>query len=263
MPKFAANLTMLYTDSPFLERFDRAKASGFHFVEYLFPYEHETRSLANALAKNGLTQVLFNLPAGNWGAGDRGIAVFPDRIDEFRQGVVRAIEIAKILKVKQLNCLAGKRDVSGKIPLADQNRVMIENLRYAASELGKHDILLVIEMLNPYDVPDFMIASPRAAFSVQDQVASPNLKIQYDVYHAQRTEGELANTFKNNLGRIAHVQIADNPGRHQPGTGEINYRYLFNWMDYVGYMGYVGLEYIPEGVTEQTLGWVAEYGYQL
>jgi len=261
MPKFAANLTMLYTGSPFIDRFARAKASGFHFVEYLFPYDYDIGAFANALEKNDLTQVLFNLPAGNWGAGDRGIAVFPGRIDEFRKGVARAIEVAKVLQVRQLNCLVGKRDE--KIPLAEQTRVMIENLRYAAGELGKHDIRLVIEMLNPFDVPDFLIASPTEAFAVQDSVASPNLKIQYDVYHAQRTEGELANTFRNNLERIAHVQIADNPGRHQPGTGEINYRYLFDFMDRVGYTGYIGLEYIPEGTTEQSLGWVKEYGYVL
>ncbi len=258
MPKLAANLTMLYTDSPFLDRFARARASGFRYVEYLFPYEHDISALAAALEKNGLTQVLFNLPAGNWGAGDRGIAVFPDRSGEFRQGVARAIEVAKILKVKQLNCLVGKRDE--KIPLADQQRVMIENLRYAASELGKHALLLLIEMLNPYDVPNFMLASPRAAFAAQEQVASPNLKVQYDVYHAQRTEGELAATFQKNLARIGHVQIADNPGRHQPGTGEINYRFLLNHFDRVGYAGFVGLEYIPEGTTEQSLAWVKEYG---
>lgn len=261
MPKFAANLTMLYTDSPFVERFARAKASGFRFVEYLFPYEHDITALANELTKHALTQVLFNLPAGNWGAGERGIAAFPDRIAEFRAGVARAIEVAHALKVAQLNCLVGKRDEN--IPLAEQHRVMIENLRYAASELGKHDIRLVIEMLNPYDMPGFLIATPRAAFAVQDQVASPNLKIQYDVYHAQRVEGELAHTFQKNLARIAHVQIADNPGRHQPGTGEINYRFLFEWMDKVGYAGFVGLEYIPAGTTEQSLGWVGEYGYKL
>ncbi|MBI5301808.1 MAG: hydroxypyruvate isomerase [Chloroflexi bacterium] len=261
MPKFAANLTMLYTDSPFLERFERAKASGFHFIEYLFPYEHDLAALTRALEKNALTQVLFNLPAGNWGAGERGIAALPDRIAEFQQSVARALEVARVLKVKQLNCLVGKRDE--KIPREDQTRVMIENLRYAAHALGEQGILLVIEMLNPFDVPNFMLASPRAAFEAQDAVASPNLKIQYDVYHAQRAEGELANTFQKNLARIAHVQIADNPGRHQPGTGEINYRYLFNFMDQVGYTGYVGLEYIPDGTTEQSLNWVNEYGYSL
>jgi len=261
MPKFAANLTMLYTDSPFLERFVRAKASGFRFVEYLFPYEHDIGALADALAKNSLTQVLFNLPAGNWGAGDRGIAAYPDRISEFRQGVARALQVAKVLQVKQLNCLVGKRDK--KIPLADQTRVMIENLRHAARALAEQDITLLLEMLNPYDVPGFLIATPTRAFQIQDRVAAPNLKIQYDLYHAQRAEGEPANTFQKNLARIAHVQIADNPGRHQPGTGEINYRCLFDWIDKLGYTGYVGLEYIPTGTTEQSLAWVREYGYSL
>ena len=261
MPKFAANLTMLYTDNPFLDRFARARASGFRYVEYLFPYEHDVGALATALEKNGLTQVLFNLPAGNWGAGDRGIAAHPDRIDEFRSGVARAIEIAKILKCRRLNCLVGKRD--DRVSLEDQRRVMVENLRHAASALAEQGIALVIEMLNPYDVPDFMIASPRAAFEVQDQVASPNLQIQYDVYHAQRTEGELAATFQKNLARIGHVQIADNPGRHQPGTGEINYRFLLNYFDRIGYPGFTGLEYVPEGTTEQSLAWIKEYGFSI
>ncbi len=261
MPKLAANLTMLYADSPFVERFARAAASGFHFVEYLFPYEHDLGTLATALAKNELTQVLFNLPAGNWSKGDRGIAVFPDRIDEFRRGVDLAIGAAQVLKCKQVNCLVGKRDA--KIPLGDQQRVMIENLRYAAQKLAVENIVLVIEMLNPTDVPDHLIATPKAAFAVQEQVASPNLKVQYDVYHAQRTEGELAATFQNNLARIGHVQIADNPGRHQPGTGEINYRFLLNYFDQVGYTGFVGLEYVPDGTMEQSLAWVKQYGLQL
>lgn len=261
MPQFAANLTMLYTDSPFLDRFARAKASGFHFVEYLFPYEYDPQQLARALAQNGLTQVLFNLPAGNWSAGDRGIAAHPDRIAEFRQGVARALEFASVLQVKQINCLVGKRDE--KIPLDDQRRVLIENLRYAARALADQGITLLLEMLNPYDVPGFLIVSPKTAFEIQDQVASPHLKIQYDIYHAQRTEGELANTLQKNFARIAHLQIADNPGRHQPGTGEINYRFLFDWIDKLGYTGYIGLEYIPEGTTEQSLGWVGEYGYRL
>jgi len=261
MPNFAANLTMLYTDSQFLDRFARAKQSGFRFVEYLFPYEHDISMLASALERNGLTQVLFNMPPGNWSGGERGIAAFPDRLDEFRRSVAIAIEVAKVLRVRRLNCLVGKRDET--IPLADQQRVMIENLRYAAQELDEQGITLVIEMLNPFDMPGFLIANPRAAFAVQDRVASANLKIQYDVYHAQRTEGELASTFEKNLARIGHVQIADNPGRHQPGTGEINYQFLFDWMDRVGYKGFVGLEYIPEGTTEQSLNWLGEYGYLL
>lgn len=261
MPKFAANLTMLYTDSPFLARFGRAKASGFRYIEYLFPYDYEVPALAAALADHGLQQVLFNLPAGDWAAGERGIAVLPDRVGEFRDGVARAIRVAQALHVSQLNCLVGKRDPN--LALADQQAVLIENLRYAADALAAVGIGLVIEMLNPFDAPGFLIDSPRAAFEVQDRVGSTNLKIQYDIYHAQRSEGELANTIQKHLDRIGHIQIADNPGRHQPGTGEINYRFLFGLLDRVGYSGYVGLEYVPLGTTEESLAWVAEYGYAL
>ncbi len=261
MPKLAANLTMLYTDCPFMERFARAAASGFHYVEYLFPYDFEASDLAAALKKNNLEQVLFNLPAGNWGAGDRGIAAFPDRIQEFREGVARGIEVAKALGVPRLNCLVGKRDQ--RIPLEEQKRVTIENLRYAAQAFAENGLTLLIEMLNPYDAPNFLVPTPRDAFAIQEWVGLPNVKVQYDVYHAQRTEGELALTFQKNLDRIGHVQIADNPGRHQPGTGEINYRFLLDFMDRIGYTGYVGLEYIPEGTTEQSLGWVSEYGFSL
>lgn len=261
MPQFAANLTMLYADSPFLDRFARARAAGFSFVEYLFPYEYAPTDLARALAQNQLTQVLFNLPAGNWSAGDRGIAAHPDRVTEFRHGVTRALEYASVLRVKQINCLVGKRDE--KIPLDEQHRVMIENLRYAARALAEQDITLLVEHLNPYDVPGFLLVTPQAAFQVQDQVAAPNLKIQYDIYHAQRTAGELAHTLEKNFARIAHIQIADNPGRHQPGTGEINYRFVFQRIDQLGYTGYIGLEYAPQGTTEESLGWVREYGYQL
>jgi hydroxypyruvate isomerase len=261
MPTFAANLTMLYNDSPFLERFARARASGFRFVEYLFPYEYEPPVLARALAQNNLTQVLFNLPAGNWSAGDRGIAAHPDRISEFQQGVARALEYASVLGVRQLNCLVGKRDE--RVPLEEQRRVMIENLRYAARTLDERGMTLLVEHLNPYDVPGFLLVTPQAAFDIQTQVGAPNLKIQYDVYHAQRTAGELANTLQKHIAHIGHIQIADNPGRHQPGTGEINYRFLFEWIDKVGYRGYIGLEYAPQGSTEESLRWVREYGYAL
>ncbi|MGQ9491017.1 MAG: hydroxypyruvate isomerase [Anaerolineae bacterium] len=261
MPKFAANLTMLYADSPFLARFARAKASGFRYVEYLFPYEHDISALATALAENGLQQVLFNLPAGDWAAGERGIAALPGRVEEFRTGVARAIQVAQALHVPRLNCLVGRRDPA--VPLADQQAVMIENLRYAAKALAAAGITLLVEMLNPFDVPGFLIDSPRAAFEVQDRVGHANLKIQYDIYHAQRTQGELANTLRAHLERIGHIQIADNPGRGQPGTGEINYRFLFDFMDAIGYVGYVGLEYVPVGTVEQSLAWVQEYGYVL
>lgn len=261
MPRFAANLTMLYSDSPFLTRFSRARASGFRYVEYMFPYDHDPAALAAALADNALQQVLFNLPAGDWAAGERGIAALPGREAEFRAGVTRALHFAEALQTSRLNCLVGKRDPS--IALSAQRAALVENLRYAATALAGAGITLLIEMLNPFDVPGFLIDSPRAAFEVQDLVAAPNLKVQYDVYHAQRVQGELANTIRQNLDRIGHIQIADNPGRHQPGTGEINYRFLFGLLDQVGYTGYVGLEYAPTGATEDSLRWIQEYGYTL
>jgi hydroxypyruvate isomerase len=261
MPQFAANLTMLFIDSPFMDRFARARACGFRHVEYLFPYDYDTPVLAAALKEHGLSQVLFNLPAGNWAAGERGIAALPDRIDEFRQGVARAIEVAQALQCRQINCLVGNRDPG--VPVEDQQRVMIENLRYAATALAERDMTLMLEPLNPYDLPNFLLASPTAAFAVQDRVGAPNLKIQYDVYHAQRVEGELAATLSKNLARIGHVQVADNPGRHQPGTGEINYRFLLNHLDRIGYAGYVSLEYVPAGTTESSLAWINEYGFSL
>lgn len=259
MIKFSANLTMLYSDVPFVDRFERAASSGFRFIEYQFPYEHDARVLANTASRNGLTSILFNLPAGEWSKGDRGIAASPDRVEEFRQGVATGIEYARILQVRQLNCLVGRRDE--RFPSQDQERIVIENLRYAAHLLGERGITLLIEMLNPYDVPGFLLPTPKAAFDLLGQVGSSNLKVQYDFYHAQRVEGELANTFRNHSASIGHVQIADSPGRHQPGTGEINYRFLLEFIDRTGYQGYVGLEYVPQGTTEESLGWVQEYGY--
>jgi len=261
MPKIAANLTMLYTDSPALERFARARASGFHYVEFLFPYDYDVARMSAELTKHGLHEVLFNLPPGNWEKGDRGIASHPDRIDEFRRGVRLAIDVARVLKCQQMNCLVGKREP--QYPLEDQQRVMIENLRYTAAALAEHGLSVTVEALNPIDVPGFLLTSSRAAFDVLDAVGAPNLRFQYDVYHMQRVEGELAATMEKNIGRIGHIQIADNPGRHQPGTGEINYRFLLHHLDRIGYTGYVALEYVPQGSTEESLAWVSEYGLSL
>lgn len=261
MPKFAANLTLLYADSPFLERFARARASGFRYVEFQFPYEYETSAIERALKENELTAVLFNLPPGNTKAGELGLAALPERRDDFRRGVAQGIEIARRLGVQRLNCLAGKRDL--KIPLAEQQRAMIENLRYAANALAAEDISLMIEALNPFDVPGFLIPNVSTAFSIQSQLGEPNAYVQYDFYHAQRTEGELANTIQKNLKRIGHIQLADNPGRHQPGTGEINYRFLLNYLDPIGYTNFVSLEYVPAGRTEDSLKWMSEYGFDL
>lgn len=252
---------MLYLDTPLLERLERASASGFRYVEYQWPYEQDIQTWKTHLEKNGLEFVLYSLPPGNRRQGERGLASLPDRIDEFRRGVSTALQVSAGLGCTRVNCLVGKRDE--RFPLVAQQQVMVENLSYAAEELGQHGITLVVEMVNRWDLPGYLLTNPSQAFALQAQVGSPNLLVLYDVYHAQRTEGNLADTIQRNLARIGHIHIADNPGRHQPGTGEINYAYLLQAIDRLGYLGYVGLEYIPEGTIQESLNWVSEYGYSL
>jgi hydroxypyruvate isomerase len=256
MPRFAANLTMLFNEVPFMERFAAAKAAGFTAVEYLFPYAWDKNELAAELKTHGLTQVLHNLPAGNWDAGERGIACHPDRIDEFRAGVDLGLQYAKALNCPQLNCLAGKL-LKGTDPLK-AHATFITNLKYAADKLKSAGIKLLIEPINTYDIPGFYLNTTEQAASILESVGSDNLYIQYDIYHAQRMEGELAATVEKYLPRIAHIQLADNPGRNEPGTGEINYAFLFKHLDAIGYKGWIGCEYKPKALTAQGLGWMKE-----
>ncbi len=261
MPKFAANLTMLFTEAPFLERFALARQAGFTYIEYLFPYEYDLPVLKEQLAKNGLKQVLFNLPAGNWAAGDRGIAIQPGRVDEFRAGVAKAIEYAKGLGVPRVNCLVGKRE-NGRSD--DEHwQTLLANIRFAAAALQKSGLDLVIEPINHYDMPGFFFNRTEQVLKLIDEAAMPNIFVQYDVYHAQREEGELVNTLRNHINKIAHIQIADNPGRHQPGTGEINYPFVFAAIDALGYQGCIGLEYVPSPNTQGSFGWIKDFGYKL
>jgi hydroxypyruvate isomerase len=259
MPRFVANLTMLFTEVPFLERFARARAAGFEFVEYLFPYPYEAAELKRRLDDHGLRQVLFNLPSGDWAAGDRGIGAAPGREAEFRAGVPKAIEYAKVLGVPRLNCLAGKR-VAGRSD-ADHWQTLVENARFAATELAPHGLELLVEPINHFDIPGFFLHRTTDALRLLNEIGQPNVQLQYDVYHAQREEGELAATIAKNLARIGHIQIADNPGRHQPGTGEINFPFLFRRLDELNYSGYVGLEYVPSPDTAGSLGWLRDYGF--
>ena len=254
MPKFAANLSMLFTELPFMERFSAARAAGFDAVEYLFPYAYNAQELARALKDNGLKQVLHNLPPGNWDAQERGIACHPDRVDEFRRGVADGIRYATILGCPQLNCLAGKLPAGLSREAATE--CFITNLRYAAAELKNAGIKLLMEPINHFDIPGFLLNTTAQAAAIQDAVGSDNLFIQYDIYHAQRMEGELATTMQKNLHRIAHMQLADNPGRNEPGSGEINYAYLFRHIDAIGYQGYIGCEYKPATSTLAGLGWL-------
>jgi hydroxypyruvate isomerase len=253
MPQFAANLTMLFTEVPFLDRFERAAKAGFTAVEFLFPYAFAAADIRQRLDANGLELVLHNLPAGDWDAGERGIACLPDRIDEFRDGVGRAIVYAKTLGVGQLNCLAGKVPVGASDTVL--RKTFVDNLKYAAAELKAAGLKLLIEPINTFDIPGFYLNRTAQALAILDEVGADNAFVQYDIYHAQRMEGELAATLQKHLARIGHIQLADNPGRNEPGTGEINYAFLFAHLDRIGYTGWIGCEYKPATTTEAGLGW--------
>jgi len=255
MPKFAANLSMLFTELPFMDRFAAARAAGFEAVEYLFPYDYSQEELVAALKNNGLKQVLHNLPAGDWAAGERGIACHAGRTAEFREGVDRAIAYATALECPQLNCLAGKLPEGASA--AQAHVTLIANLRFAASALKSAGIRLLIEPINTFDIPGFFLSRTDQALAILDEVDSPNLFVQYDIYHAQRMEGELASTLSRNMTRIGHIQLADNPGRNEPGTGEINYAWLFKHIAAAGYTGWIGCEYKPKTSTSAGLGWLA------
>lgn len=261
MPRFAANLTMLFTEKPFPERFAAAARAGFRHVEYLFPYACPAGELRALLDENGLTQVLFNLPCGDWAAGDRGIAADPGRVSEFRDGLGLAVSYARALGVRRLNCLAGK--LPAGVAAADAWTTLVENVAHAADALAGEGLSLVVEAINHFDIPGFVLTRTDRVMALLDAVARPNVAMQYDVYHAQREEGELAATLAANLPRIGHIQIADNPGRHQPGTGEIRFPFLFAELDRLGYNGFVGLEYVPAPDTPASLAWIGEMGLTL
>ena len=254
MPRFAANLTMLFNEHPFLDRFEHAAKAGFKAVEFLFPYAWPAQEIKARLDAHGLQLVLHNLPAGDWDAGERGIACHPDRVDEFRRGVVRAIEYAKVLGVEQLNCLAGKAPAG----VADEvlRKTLVDNLRFAAAELQAAGLKLLIEPINTFDIPGFYLHGTAQALSILDEVGAANAFVQYDIYHMQRMEGELAATMQKHLARIGHIQLADNPGRNEPGSGEIHYPFLFAHLDRIGYRGWIGCEYKPAATTAGGLGWL-------
>ncbi len=253
MVKLAANLTMMFGEVDFLDRFEAAAKAGFHGVEYLFPYPYGKEQLLERLQKHGLTQVLHNLPAGDWAAGERGIACLPDRVGEFQEGVGRAIEYATTLGCKQINCLSG---ITPKgVPLDKARETFTSNMKFAAGALAAAGVRLLIEPINTRDIPGAYLCHTTQALEIIDAVGSPNLSLQYDIYHMQIMEGDLAPTIQRNLTRIGHMQLADNPGRHEPGTGEINYPFLFQFIDKLGYAGWIGCEYKPETTTMAGLGW--------
>lgn len=261
MPRFAANLSMLFTEVPFLERFAAARQAGFRTVEVQFPYEQPAEAIARQLEANGVQLLLINLPAGDWAAGDRGVAADPARTAEFAAGIDQALHYARTLGVRKVNCLAGKR-LAGEAGEAQWD-TLVRNVRDAAEALGQAGIQLLVEPLNARDIPGFFLSTSQDALRLLDEVGHPNVALQYDVYHMQRGEGELAATLRTHLKSVGHIQIADNPGRHQPGTGEINYRFILAELDRLGYAGHVSLEYIPMPDTRTSLQWLEEHGFSL
>lgn len=257
MPRLAANLSMLWTEHDFLDRFEPAARAGFKGVEFLFPYAWHAEEIGERLERNGLVQVLFNMPPGNWDAGERGLACLPGRESEFRDGVGKAIEYAKALKCPILHAMAGLAPDG-----ADPERLRatyIENIRYAAAETKKAGLRLVIEPINTRDIPRYFLSTPRQAIALIDAIGADNLFLQYDIYHAQIMQGDLAPTIEANLARIGHMQVADTPGRNEPGTGEINWDFLLPFIDRIGYAGWIGCEYKPRAGTDAGLGWAKNY----
>ncbi|MBA3032458.1 MAG: hydroxypyruvate isomerase [Gammaproteobacteria bacterium] len=256
MLNFSANLTFLFNEHDFLDRFGAAARAGFKGVEFHFPYDFDKAVLAEVVLTSGVEVAVFNLPAGNWAAGERGIACLPERKAEFQDGVGRAIEYAEALGCTRLNCLAG-------IAAGDRDQALetlVDNLRFAAAAIQRAGIRLLLEPLNNRDNPGFLVPTTAQALQVLDAVGSRNLQVQYDVYHAQVMEGDLSRTLETHLPRIGHIQIADNPGRHEPGTGEIRFPFLFERLEQFGYAGWIGCEYKPSGATLDSFGWLAELG---
>ena len=258
MPRFAANLSMLFTEYPFLERFDRAAAAGFGAVEFLFPYAEDVPGIKAALTRTGLTQVLFNLPPGDFSKGERGLANNPAKQAEFREGVARGLEIAVQLGCGQLNCLTGIELPA--VPRDDQLAVMAENLNYAAEHAQAAGVKQLVEPLNRYDAPGFLLGTTTDAVAMLDRAGHSNLWLQFDVYHVQRVEGNIIESYKRYQPRIPHIQIADSPARNEPGTGEINFPFVFSELDALGYDGWISLEYRPKTSTEASLGWLTDWG---
>jgi len=258
MPRFAANLSFLFQEIPFLDRFEAAARAGFHGVEYLFPYDFPPDELARCLRGCGLTQVLFNLLPGNWEAGERGLGALPGREAAFVEGVERALTYAGVLGCQQIHALAGVPPAGA--PQQECETLYIRNLRYAAELLKPHGIRLLIEPINTRDIPGYFLNTTTQAQHIIEAVGSDNLFLQMDLYHCQIMEGDLAEKIRRHFGRISHFQIAGNPGRHEPDVGEIYYPYLFELIDTLGYTGWIGCEYRPQGQTVAGLGWAHAYG---
>ncbi len=256
MNKFAVNISTVFTEYPFLERFKKARAHGFSYVECQFPYAYPAYEIQRELDQNQLSMVLINLPPGNWGKGDRGIAADPDRIQEFRRSVDEGIRFATALNVARIHCMAG--NVS-KANIQAAREVYLENIHYAASKMAKDDLALLIEPINQFDMPGYFLNNIEQAKRILDEAALPNVKLQFDFYHMERVHGNALSLYKQYADQVGHIQIADFPGRHQPGTGEMDYLTIFQYLNDT-YDGYIGVEYTPSGKSEESFEWLPEKG---
>lgn len=257
MPRFAANLSMLYPQHDFLERFSAAAADGFGAVEYLFPYDYSTQELKQRLSDNGLVQALLNAPPGDWVAGERGIASLPGREEEFRTGIARALEYADVLGNDRIHVMAG---LLPSEELRERHQaVYLENLAYAAEQAAKAGITVLIEPINTRDMPGFFLNRQDQAQAICKEVGAANLKVQFDFYHCQIVEGDVISTLRRDFAGVGHIQIAGVPDRHEPNLGELNYNWLFEEIDRLGYTGWIGCEYRPKGDTSEGLQWLGDW----
>ncbi|AOJ71296.1 MULTISPECIES: 2-oxo-tetronate isomerase [Burkholderia] len=257
MPRFAANLTMMYNEHAFLERFAAAARDDFKAVEYLFPYDFPAAELKSRLDANGLVQALFNAPPGDWAAGERGIASLPGREDEFKRAIDTALGYARVIGNDKIHVMAGL--IAPEQDRAKHRDTYLRNLAHAAEAARAQNATIVIEPINPRDMPGFFLNRQDDAQAICREVGAPNLKVQFDCYHCQIVEGDLATKLTRDIAGIGHIQIAGVPERHEPDVGEIHYPYLFELIDALGYDGWIGCEYRPRAGTSEGLGWLAPY----
>lgn len=258
MLRFSANLSFLFPELPFLDRFTAAGNAGFDAVEYVCLYDHPAHALAEAATRAGVATILLNIPHGNWAAGERGIACHPDRVDEFRESLPATIAYCRETGCRMVNCLAGLAPAGSDA--AQLRATLVDNLRHAAPILAGAGIRLLIEPINTRDMPGFFLSRTEDALSIIAEVGSPNLYLQFDCYHSHVMGEDPAGMLARHIGRIGHIQIADNPGRHEPGTGEIDYRTVLAAIDRLGYDGHIGCEYRPKTTTNDGLAWIAQHG---
>jgi hydroxypyruvate isomerase len=254
MNSYAVNLSTIFTELPFLERFKKARGSGFSLVECQFPYAETIEDLRKELTQNELSMVLLNLPPGNWDKGDRGIAADPERVDEFKESVRLGIEYATKLNIPSIHCMSG---LQPKADYETAKNVFVKNLQYAGEEMAKHGLALFIEPINTSSFPGYFLNDVHQGAEILNQVNLPNVKLQFDFYHIERIHGNSLEFFKCYKHLVGHVQIADYPDRHEPGTGNMDYSKILNYLS-ENYSGFIGLEYIPQGASEQSFKWLSK-----